>query len=210
MKPFALLLALALPALAQTFEAKVGGTLAPDGATEIQVDLPGSQHQANIAVNGAGCCVFRSIDHAARWANVPALIHFPEWMRQKKITGGGYPEKVTKLVKQICADRHLPEPAYLQVEDKDLAILKAATKAGRMVSVTYSRSPTKRYGGGRIAHMVNVVHADDAWICVLDNNYIGADKYEWMTPAEFTSVCNPGGYWAVILLDPGPPPPPRN
>ncbi len=80
-----------------------------------------------------------------------------------------------------------------------------------MPGVTYSFSPTKRYGGARIAHMVSLVHADDQWFCVLDNNYPGLDKYEWMSPAEFLKTyTGGGGGWAVILLDRGPPPLPWN
>jgi hypothetical protein len=58
--------------------------------------------------------------------------------------------------------------------------------------------------------MVNLPHADDSYFVVLDNNYPGADRYEWMTPDEFRRVCNPRGYWAIILLDAGPPPLPWN
>jgi hypothetical protein len=77
--------------------------------------------------------------------------------------------------------------------------------------VTYSSSPTGRYGGSRIAHMVSLVHADDRWFAVLDNNYPGANLIEWMTPQEFQRTwTGMGGGWAVILLAPPPPPPPVN
>jgi hypothetical protein len=80
-----------------------------------------------------------------------------------------------------------------------------------MPAVTYSFSPSGRYGGQRIAHMVSLVHADERWFCVLDNNYIGADAYEWLSPQEFARTYAHGGQgWSVILLDPGPPPLPRN
>jgi len=193
-------------------EAKVGGRVAPDGKVELQIDLPGSLHQKNIASSGLGCCVFRSIDHAARWANIPALQHFPEWMVQKHIPGGGYPQKVADLIPKIAKDRKMPEPDFVQVEGNDLEILKLATATGRMPGVTYSKSPTGRYGGQRIAHMVNIVHADDQWFVVLDNNYIGENNYEWMTPQEFLKTYSGmgGRGWAVILIPNGPPPIPRN
>lgn len=184
--------------------------MAPDGKTEIHCDLPGNQHLRNKGgSNGAGLCVFTSIEHSARYQNVPQLIGFRDWMT--KYPGGGYPDKVTAKIREICRQRNMPEPAYIQIQGKDLELLKAATRSGRMVSVTYSRSPTGRYGGSRIAHMVSLPHADDAFFCVLDNNYPGADKYEWMSPQEFSTICNPGGrYWAVVLLAPAPPAPPRN
>lgn len=196
------------------YDAKVGGKVAPDGKTEIQIDLPGSQQSKNIGSpppNGPGCCVFRSIDHAARWQNLPALQQFPEWMVSKHIAGGGWPAKVSELIPEIAADRKLPVPDYVQVQGSDLTILKLATATGRMPAVTYGISPTGRYGGSRIAHMVNCVHATDTYFAVLDNNYIGESNYEWMSPTEFSqSYTINGGGWAVILLDVGPPPAPRN
>lgn len=189
------------------FTAFVGGPVGKDG-TEIACDLPAEFHRKNTASKGLGLCVFTSIHHAAIWQNVPALQEFPKWLIAKNIPGGGYPGKVEKLIPQICADRGIPEPLWMQVEGLDLEILKLASRTGRMSSVTYSRSPTGRYGGKGISHMVSLVHADDKNFVVLDNNYIGADAYEWLTPEEFKKVYAPG--WAVILLDPPPPPPPRN
>lgn len=189
----------------------VGGKVTPDGKTEIQIDLPEQLHKANISVNRSGCCVFRSADHASHWAGEPAFHGFPEWMKAKGITGGGWPEKFDKLAKQIAADRGLPVPEYLQVEGDDLEILKAALKSGRMVSVTYNYSPTPGRYRGNIAHMVNIVHGDDEWFCVLDNNFIGERNYQWMDPATFRRVYTGGrSGWAIILLKHGPPPPPRN
>lgn len=190
--------------------ARVGGTIAPDAKTEIQLDLPGQFHTKNVGgSDGAGLCVFTSIQHAAQWQNVGALKDFQKWMRQHP--GGGYPEKVDAKIKQICKEKNIPIPSYLQVEGKDIEVLKLACKTGRMPSVTYSYSPTGRYGGGKIAHMVTLSHADDQWFCVLDNNFPGTTAYEWMSPQEFLRTYAAGGQgWSVILLDPGPPPPPRN
>jgi hypothetical protein len=185
--------------------ASVGGPSL--NGVEIQCDLPGPLHRANTASKGLGNCVFTSIHHAALWQNVPALEEFPKWLIQKGIPGGGYPSKVAKLIPQICKDRSLPVPDYLQVEGGDLTLLQAALKSGRMASVTYSFSPTGRYGGRRISHMVNLVHLDDQYAVILDNNYPGASKYEWLSVAEFKKTYAPG--WAVILLSPPPPPAPR-
>lgn len=194
------------------FGAKVAGTVAPDGKTEVQLDLPASLHKHNISSARLGCCVFRSGDHAAHWSNEPALMDWPEWMVKKGIPGGGYPEKVTKLVKQIAKDRGMPEPVILQVEGKDIEIIKLAARNGLMPCVTYGQSPTGRYGGQLIDHMVNLVHADDQWFCVLDNNYVdGPQHLEWMTPAEFQRAYTiRGGGWSYFILKPPPPPPPKN
>lgn len=194
------------------FSATVGGNTAPNGA-EIQIDLPPSLHRQNVSSRGSGCCVFTSIHHAALWSNVPALQEFPKWLQAKGLTGGGYPGNVKDRITAICKERGLPEPPYIQIQGKDLELLKLATKNGFFPAVTYSRSPTHRYGGSTIAHMVNLPHADDAFFSVLDNNYLAppGQAYEWMTPAEFARIPEMGGqYWAVVLLVPGPPPPPTN
>lgn len=186
--------------------ASVAGPRHSDG-TEIACDIPGKFHLKNKGgSDGAGLCVFTSIEHDATWQEVPALKGFRDWMTRRP--GGGYPQKVDKMVDAICAERRVPKPDYLQVEGGDIEILKRACKAGLMPSVTYSFSPTGRYGGSRIAHMVSLVHADDRHFVILDNNYPGPDQYEWLTPAEFKRTYAPG--WAVILLKGGPPPVPRN
>lgn len=197
-------------------EAKVGGPISPDGQEEIQCDLPGELHKRNTGGigprgpgSGAGLCVFTSIEHSAIHQNVPELLGFQKWMTHRP--GGGYPEKVDKMVSVFCKERGVPVPRYLQVEGGDMEILKLACKTGRMPGVTYCWSPTGRYSGKYIAHMVNIVHASDEWACVLDNNYPGEDRYEWMSWSEFRKTfMGNGGGWAVILLPPGPPPAPTN
>jgi hypothetical protein len=172
----------------------------------ITVDLPSSQHKANIAVRGLGCCVFRSIDHAARYQNVDALINFPEWMRDHRpqIEGGGWPEKVRKLIPQIARERGLPEPEYIQHTGRDLEFCRLALKTRRYVCVTYDGRDGVFYRG-KISHMVNLVHCSEKWAVILDNNNPG--KYLWMTPAEFRERWSG---WAVVLLPAPPPPVPTN
>jgi hypothetical protein len=215
-KPVLFLLAalLATPAV-PVVGAKVGGKVSPDGA-EVHIDLPDSLQKANIGSpfpNGPGCCVFRSLDHAARWANEPALYGMPEWMANHKpvIPGGGYPSKVAQLVPLIAKERGLPAPPILQVEGPDIEIIKRASANGIMPCVTYGVSASGRYGGSRIAHMVNTSHADDSWLAVLDNNFPGSQRLEWNTPAEFRRAYTiSGGGWSVFILKWGPPPPPFN
>lgn len=187
--------------------AKVNGPTSPDGKVTLHCDLPGRLHLKNKGgSDGAGLCVFTSINHAAYWQNVAALSDFRDWMT--RYPGGSWPEKTAKKVAEICKEKGLPEPAFFQVEDKSaLDVLKVACKSGRMPGVTYSYSPTGRYNGQKIAHMVSLVHADDDWFCILDNNYPGYEAFEWMTPQEFSRVWTG---WAFILLDPGPPPIPKN
>jgi hypothetical protein len=139
---------------------------------------------------------------------VPPLTEVFEWMRTKP--GGGWPEKVDRVIADLCKAKRMPRPDYLQVEGNDFELLRRACRTGRMPGVTYAFSPTGRYGKARIAHMVNLVHADERWCAVLDNNFPGT--IEWMSPAEFqrTWTGGSGHGWAVILLAEGPPPAPSN
>lgn len=201
MRWFLLTLVLFLPS---TVDAVSTGLTAPDG-TRPAIELPESLRKKNIPSGGAGCCVFRSIEYAAHWQNLPQFDGFPEWMVAKGIRGGGWPSKVDELIPKICADRGLPVPDYIQIEGRDLDLIRLAVKTGRMPCVTY---------GGN--HMLSVVHADDKWFGLLDNNRI--DTYEWRTEAEMLRsyigpphplIPNPQG-WAIIFLSPGPPPSPWN
>jgi hypothetical protein len=188
-------------------EARVGGDEAPDG-TPVQVDLPEDLRMHNTGGwDGAGLCVFTSLNHAAIWQDVDSLRDFQKWMKSK--LGGGYPEKLAAMVTQKCKELGVPEPKYVQVEGSDLEPIRVALKTGRMPCITYSFSPSGRYDGRRIAHMVNCVHDVNGYFGILDNNY--PDKIEWLDESEFKkSYSGGGGGWTVILLDPGPPPPPRN
>src|SRR5262249_37381740 len=78
--------------------AVVGGTMAPDGKTEIAIDLPGDLHCKNVSSRGEGCCVQTSINHSARWQNVPALVDFQRWVQEKKLPGGAGPDTVDNRI----------------------------------------------------------------------------------------------------------------
>jgi hypothetical protein len=190
--------------------ASVGGKVSPDGKEEIICDLPGSLHQKNTGgSDGAGLCVFASARHAGRWQGDSGFAGLFDWMRQHP--GGGYPEKFTRMLQQFCSEKGLKVPEYIQIEENDLDILEAASRNGYMICTTYSRSPTGRYGGQRIAHMVNAAHFTKNWVAILDNNYIGEDNYEWMTPQEYLKAASGGRkLWAILLLVPQPPPCPRS
>jgi hypothetical protein len=169
---------------------------------QISTDLPTSQHLRNKGgSDGAGLCVFTSIDHAARWQNVPELIGFRDFMT--KYPGGGYPQKVDQFIPKKAGGK---EVDYVQFTDSDPAPLYLALRTGRMPCITYGYSP--RYGGN-IAHMVNLVYLDDKWACILDNNFPAT--YEWVESKEFLRRWKMGGGgWSLVLLSPGAPPIPRN
>ncbi len=179
-----------------------GGRTSPDGSEEIQIDLPGSQQMKNTGGrDGAGLCVFTSIEHSGRWQNVDSILGLQQKMTKEP--GGGYPSKVEKMMGKYCDGAQ-----YLQYEGSDPSLIKLALATGRMPAVTYGYSP--RYSG-KIAHMVNAVHLTEKWAAILDNNFPGDTRYEWMAPAEFKKRwISGGGGWAVVVLAPPPPPLPVN
>jgi hypothetical protein len=184
--------------------ASVGGP-EKDG-TRLACELPGSLHQKNTGgSDGAGLCVYASARHSGLWQNNAAFAELFQWM--KKHPGGSYPSKFKKTLEAFCKERGYPVPPYVQIESSDLEVLKLACRTGRMPGVTYSRSPTRRYGGQTIAHMVSLVHADDRHFVILDNNYIGDSNYEWMIPEEFLkSYAGRSRGWSIVLLTAPPPP----
>lgn len=188
---------------------RIGDTIA--GPTyegrALQCDLPGSQHLKNTGgSDGAGLCVFTSIDMASRWQNVLSTQGFRDYMT--KFPGGGYPQKVDEYIKKICKEKNCDVPQYTQITDGNMDVLDLALRTNRIACVTYGYSP--RYGQ-KINHMVCLVHLDEKYACILDNNFPGEDKYEWITRADFKErwLMQSGG-WGFIFLDPPPPPIPVN
>jgi hypothetical protein len=190
--------------------ASVGGPVSPDGKEPINCHLPGSFHLKNVGgSDGAGLCVFASASHAGVWQSEEAFRAIFQWMR--KYPGGGYPEKFDRMLAKLCAEKGLPVPKYFHVEENDFELIKLASKNHVYLCVTYSRSPTGRYGGSKIAHMVNMPHCSDKWIAIHDNNYPGENAYEWMSPETYFKTCMVGGekMWAIVLLTTPPPPAPK-
>jgi hypothetical protein len=185
----------------------LGGPVAPDGKTEVAVDLPTTLRAFNTGgKDGAGLCVFTSIMHSARWQSEVSLTDFQTLMKAEK--GGGWPQKVDAMIA-----KYAPGTKYVQITNGDAEFLKLALKTGRLPAVTYDGHDP--HYSGKIAHMVNLVYLDDRYACVLDNNFVtdkaGIDnQLVWMTPAEFMSRWKGnGGGWAVVLLAPPPAPVPH-
>lgn len=176
------------------YQAQRGGKTSPDNAVEITCDLPESEKKYNRGGrDGSGLCVFTSIEYSARYQNERKLKDFQAHMTREP--GGGYPSKVDAMIKKYGAGT-----PYLQYEGKDPTILQKALQTNRMPSVTFGP-----------AHMVSLVHLDDKWACITDNNAPKDNQYLWMKPSEFLSQWRANGNgWAVVLLSPPPPPPPFN
>ena len=182
----------------------IGGKVAPDGATELTCDLPAAEKKKNTGgSDGAGLCVFTSIEYAARWQCERPLFELQKYMTSHP--GGGYPEKVDQVVREFA-----PGVKYGQHVGGDPAVLDAILGSGRIACVTYA-GHDPHYGNRSIAHMVCLVHFDQQWACISDNNYPGDNEFVWMSRDEFISRWkDEDGGWAVFLLSPPPPAPPRN
>lgn len=187
---------------------------ASDG-TAVDAWLPPVLHMRNTGgSDGAGLCVFTTIEMIGRACNIRPLFGYQKFMTRRP--GGGWPEKVDDTLTAFCREQGSNKPTYFHVEANNLALLKKALRSGRLVGITYNYSPTGRYGGSRISHMVNLAAAGagkgpdgKGWWAVLDNNFPGS--WEWMSESQFLSVAAGGGrLWAVIFAAPACPPAPRH
>jgi len=81
----------------------------------LTVDLPANQHIKNIGsrIDGAGMCVFTSVEMAANWSGLAGWRGFCDWCAQH-YPGGGYPQKLDSLIRAYAKARNLPVPRFLQ------------------------------------------------------------------------------------------------
>ena len=172
---------------------------------EVQIDLPPRYRQPNAeGTDGAGCCVFASLQMAARWMGIEELADLFEWIQTQK--GGGWPERVEKVLKERA-----PHLSFIQYEGADVAILDAAMATGRPVCLTYGYGEFyKKRGMAKISHMVLLVHLDRNKAAILDNNDV--ENVTWMTREELIKRAKypSGNLWAVVLIGTPPPPIPKN
>ena len=202
---FALQSTLASSANPEKTYRQIADTAVVDGqihdGVEIQIDLPSDQHVKNFGApaDGKGLCVFASMTMAARWHHIRALQDIIHQINE----GGGWPEKVEEVFKQYA-----PHLDFVQYEGTDPAILDKALSEGRAACVTYGYG--ERYQMKTIYHMVLLVHLDEKYAAILDNNFPGT--YEWMSRDEFMRrwVHPSGKGWAFVMLAPPPPPIPHN
>lgn len=214
----ALILAVVLspPLVAQTIHP--GGPT--DGGVRATADLPASQHMRNTGgSDGAGLCVFTSIEHCSRWQSL-VLAGLQSYMTTQP--GGGYPDKVEQVITAFCRQNKRDIPKFIQHTGGDETVLDLAIKTGRMPGITYA-GQDDFYVGQTIAHMVNLVYLDADRAAILDNNRPGV--FVWMSRKQLLDRWRGndangrpltvrqgvrqtpiGGGWTVIFLD-GPPPP---
>lgn len=153
----------------------------------------------NWSTFGLGNCVVASCCQNAKFSG------HPEWAGTFKsltngVPGGHYPEKLEKLL-QDAKKKH-PELRWVQFWGQGEAGYKellAWNAKGFPVGITWGTGT--RYGNRPIAHMVSLVHADEEYWMIADNNFI----------EEFSTVPSPEGRrrwamgsdeWGVVIVPP--------
>ncbi len=195
----------------------LGGTISPDGKEVVMIDLPRQCRMKNVGGrDGAGLCVFTSINHMAFWQSVGWLQDLQKRMRAKP--GGGYPEKVDRMLEEFYDGKIQGE--YVQNTDCSLDFLRDVLETGRMPGITYNGVLDPNYGYKKISHMLNLIHltgpseAGLGWAAVFDNNFIDPEKQAvWMRPDALDWMLTDGHTrkgWAIVLLAPAPLPIPKN
>jgi hypothetical protein len=154
----------------------LGGTVSPDGQTHSVLWVSSLEFPPNIASAGLGCCSFRALDYCARLQDEPDLVGLPEKMVHDHVPGGGYPEKVDRII-----SRYAPGTHYWNDTSGDVRILTAAWKSQRPVCIDYSGHDP--HYQGPIAHCVTLIayDPDHDWAAIIDNNYPKLDQIVWMS-----------------------------
>jgi len=154
----------------------LGGIVSPDGQTHSVLWVDSIEWPHNIASAGLGCCSFRALDYCARLQDEPALVGLPEKMVHDHIPGGGYPEKVDRIIAKYAPAAH-----YWNDTSGDVRILAAAWRSQRPVCIDYSGHDPHYQGS--IAHCVTLIAYDPEhdWTAILDNNFPRTDQIVWMS-----------------------------
>jgi hypothetical protein len=181
--------------------------VSPEGVRAI-CDIPPNLHMRNTGGmgrggpgTGSGLCVWTSLEVAARWQNLPEIAGLQRWMTFKE--GGGYPQKVDKLLPIFCKEKGVVLPPYIQHTGSDETFLDLAIKTDRMVCVTYSGSDDFYRSG--VDHMVVLAHIDQKVAAIYDNNR--PQTTVWMSRTDFIKRWKArGGGWAFVWLTAPPPP----
>lgn len=178
------------------------GHIGPDGRV-IRNNMPMSLFIRNRGgSDGAGLCVFTSIYHTGVYQGLP-LQGFRKFMEKRP--GGGWPEKVDRMLSQYAKEAQVYLPLYSHVYGrKSMSLIQQAISRGYMVCITWG-TDYSHYNGETIAHMVNAVYCDDQWGAIVDNNF--PDEVLWVKRPTFdmyaawTGRRNDDGLWAIIFVD---------
>lgn len=167
----------------------------------VDCDIPRALRIRNTGgSDGAGLCVWASLEMAASYQNCKELIGTFEWMKSQP--GGGWPERVDRVMKERA-----PAVKYKQYMGKELEFIREGINSGRPVCVTMGTG--ELYGMQTISHMVICIAIDDVNAAIIDNN--DPDNIWWMPVEVFHErAMHPNAQlWAFYTLAPPPPPIPH-
>jgi hypothetical protein len=142
------------------------------------VNIPLALRQENWAGReGSGSCVWASTISLLRWQG---RYETAAWIRSHYGDGEWPEDHVAKLDKIGVR--------YAFVTNGDVKFLEWCCRTRRGAGVTV-------HGG---AHMVNLVHLDSQWACLLDNNSV--EKFRWVPRSEFLSEWHASNGWAFTVV----------
>ena len=145
------------------------------------VDLPAELREENWST---GSCVHASTVHLLRWQG---QFELAAWWRDA-YAGGEYPERLHNRLEDAGL-------RYAFTVDGDEEFLAWALRTRRGAGVTFWPQ-----------HAVNLVHLDQNWAGLLDNNRI--ELIVWMPRDEFIRRWKSYGGWAwTLVYNPSPPTP---
>lgn len=174
----------------------------PDGKV-VRTNMPLNLYIRNTGgSDGLGLCVFTSIYHTGVYQGLP-FYDFRKYMERKP--GGGWPEKVDRMVSEYCRAYKYDVPNYVHVYGlKSIDVIELAIRRGHMVCITWG-TDYSHYGGQTIAHMVNCVYLDKDWGAIVDNNFpnevLWVRRKTFEKYAAWTGRLSQDGLWAIIFFD---------
>lgn len=177
------------------FEIDVSGPdlgVAPAARKEYPVvNLPPALRQKNwLGSKGEGSCVHATMVSLFRWQGRFAMAEY--WRRN--YGNGEYADYTWNAGGGLAAKFDKAGVRYAYTVAGDVEFLKWACTTRRGCGVTVM--------GGR--HMVALVHFDDEWAGILDNN--STDKIIWVPSQQFVSEWKNSNGWAVTpVYTPSPP-----
>lgn len=176
MKRLALLLAVICCGCDPQVRIDIGGKLPPVIKEERPtVNLPAVLRQENWLGNrGEGSCVWASTISLLRWQG---RYNTADWIR-RNYGNGEWPEHWAELADKAGL-------RYAMTTDGDVEFLEWACRTRRGAGITVM--------GG--VHMVNLVHLDDKWAALLDNN--ATSKYIWIPRETLIAEWKASHGWAL-------------
>lgn len=138
------------------------------------VNLPLSLRQSNWEENRQGSCCWATMISLLRWQGRPATA---SWIK-RNYGGGEWPDQMARKLDAANI-------RYVYTVKGNVDFLEWATQSGRGCGITVS--------GG--THMVALVHLDNKWAAVLDNNNV--KKYIWIPRETLLAEWEASYGWSI-------------